>query len=314
MSTRFQVSNKKADLHVPTLEEAAKVLEKGLKNNFENVSVSVVDCPDLTQKPFNLSSPGICGNERLADVGGPPYLVPQYNKDKIYDVGKVSEEVGLPGAFVIGAGAGPWPLVGVNSEMICNVKLGKNGQPTVNNTYIAKVGEKDGKCQQMQIKDSTEFCLMANLLCSEGKQGKVLQVKASKRTGPENFMSSLRKTLDSHYENKSVALGGVFLVETGKATLHIMPDFSKVPLKSDGEVDEWLQYFEMDAPLVCLGELVSRDVNLDLRTEHFHCFSDHGQGGHYHYDTTPDTVSYRGYFTIPHSVYRLDQPKSNISM
>lgn len=35
-------------------------------------------------------------------------------------------------------------------------------------------------------------------------------------------MSSIRKTLNGYYGNKPVALGGVFLVEKGKANLHIM--------------------------------------------------------------------------------------------
>lgn len=35
-------------------------------------------------------------------------------------------------------------------------------------------------------------------------------------------MSSLRKTLQARYGDKPVALGGVFLVEKGKANLHIM--------------------------------------------------------------------------------------------
>lgn len=46
----------------------------------------------------------------------------------------------------------------------------------------------------------------------------------------------------------------------------------------------------------------------DLRVEHFHCFSDHGQGGHYHFDVTPKDVEYRGYFVLAESIYRIDQP------
>jgi hypothetical protein len=47
---------------------------------------------------------------------------------------------------------------------------------------------------------------------------------------------------------------------------------------------------------------------MDLRVEHFHCFSEHGQGGHYHFDTTPNEVEYRGYFMLADYVYRVDQP------
>lgn len=51
---------------------------------------------------------------------------------------------------------------------------------------------------------------------------KVLEVKASKRTGENNYMSCIRETLDAHYGDKIVGLGGTFLLEQGKAKLHIM--------------------------------------------------------------------------------------------
>ena len=46
----------------------------------------------------------------------------------------------------------------------------------------------------------------------------------------------------------------------------------------------------------------------DLRVEHTHCFSDHGEGGHYHYDTTPTEVEYHGYYTLAERCYRIDRP------
>ena len=47
------------NLHVPPLDELAHVIECGLKENFGNALVQVVDCPDLTQEPFHLSAPGL---------------------------------------------------------------------------------------------------------------------------------------------------------------------------------------------------------------------------------------------------------------
>lgn len=48
---------------------------------------------------------------------------------------------------------------------------------------------------------------------------------------------------------------------------------------------------------------------LDLRIQHFHSFSNHEEGGHYHYDTTPETVEYVGYFNLGQKLYRIDQPE-----
>ena len=48
---------------------------------------------------------------------------------------------------------------------------------------------------------------------------------------------------------------------------------------------------------------------LDLRVEHTHCFSEHGEGGHYHCDTTPAEAAYHGYYTVAEQLVRIDQPK-----
>ncbi|XP_059042493.1 ester hydrolase C11orf54 homolog isoform X2 [Mustela lutreola] len=240
--------------HVPSLEELAGVLQKGLKDNFADVQVSVVDCPDLTKEPFTFPVKGICGKTRIAEVGGVPYLLPLVKKEKVYDINKIAKEIKLPGAFILGAGAGPFQTLGFNCE--------------------------------------------------------VIEVKAKRRTGKLNFVTCMRQTLEKHYGNKPVGMGGTFIIQKGKAKTHIMPaEFSSCPLNSDEEVNKWLRFYEMKAPLVCLPVFVSRDPGFDLRLEHTHCFSHHGEGGHYHYDTTPDTVEYLGYFLPAEFLYRIDQPK-----
>lgn len=57
----------------------------------------------------------------------------------------------------------------------------------------------------------------------------------------------------------------------------------------------------MHVPLSCLQ-------GLDLRVEHTHCFSNHGEGGHYHYDVTPNDVDYHGYYTVAEQLVRIDRP------
>jgi hypothetical protein len=55
----------------------------------------------------------------------------------------------------------------------------------------------------------------------------------------------------------------------------------------------------------------TNECDLDLRLQHFHSFSKHGEGGHYHYDTTPETVEYEGYFNVGHRIVRIDKPIVN---
>ncbi|XP_028322253.1 ester hydrolase C11orf54 homolog [Gouania willdenowi] len=306
-------TTEKIQLHAPSLEELQHVLQTGLKSNFAEVEVSVVDCPDLTKEPFTFPVPGLCGNPRIADVGGVPYLVPLVQKDKEYNMNSVSKELELPGAFILGAAAVPSRIVGMNAELMPLVLTEKEGQPTVNSSYFSSINPADGQCLQKKYSDHFSDChfgLLGNLFACEGKPGKVIEVRAKKRTGNQSLVTALRTTLEGCYPDKSLALGGTFVIQKGKAKIHIMPrEFSVCPLNTNDDVNKWLQHFEVSAPLICQSVLVSRDPGLDLRVEHTHCFSHHGEGGHYYIDTTPDSVEYVGYFLPAEFVYRIDRPK-----
>ncbi|XP_076969375.1 ester hydrolase C11orf54 homolog isoform X3 [Tamandua tetradactyla] len=253
--------------HVPDLEELAGVLQKGLKDNFADVQVSVVDCPDLTKEPFAFPAKGICGRTRIAEVGGVPYLLPLVKQEKVYDLNKIAKEIKLPGAFILGAGAGPFQTVGFNTEFMPVIQTESEHKPPVNGSYIAHINPVDGGCLLEKYSEKYHdfgCALLANLFASDGQPGKP-------------------------------------------------PEFSSCPLNTDEEVNKWLHFYEMNAPLVCLPVFVSRDPGFDLRLEHTHCFSHHGEGGHYHYDTTPDAVQYAGYFLPAELLYRIDQPKETHS-
>ncbi|KOB72193.1 Ester hydrolase C11orf54-like protein [Operophtera brumata] len=170
--------------------------------------------------------------------------------------------------FLAGAGAGPWPYLGVNCEGIINLSV-RNGSVEQGTRIVSvePVGAAKGSSgflQQRLPNTETRTALLGNYLLSEGKPG--------------------------------------------KAKFHVMPDFSGTALCSDSDVDGWLHYFELSAPIVNVGTLVTGDLGLDLRVQHFHGFSAHGHGGHYHYDTTPDAAHYEGYFSLAHSVVRIDPP------
>lgn len=303
----------KVQLHVPTLEELCVVLQSGLETNFAKAQVRVVNCPDLTKEPFHFPVTGLCGSPRITDVGGVPYLVPLVKKEKEYDMNEIAKEVELPGCFFLGAGAVASRVVGMNAEMMPLVLTEAEGRPAVNGSYFSSIDPTNGECLQEKYSDKFSGChfgLLANLYACEGKPGKVIEVWAKQRTGEQSLVTTLRKTLEDHYSDKSLALGGTFIVQKGKAKIHIMPrEFSACPLSTNDEVNNWLKHFEVSAPLICQSVLVSKDPGLDLRVEHSHLFSHHGEGGHYYIDTTPDTVEYVGYFLPAEYVYRIDRPK-----
>ncbi|KAG9201887.1 hypothetical protein G6514_005304 [Epicoccum nigrum] len=300
------LSAEKLDLHPIPLQELSDAIKTGLAHQFESISVSVEQCPNLQQTPYNLAFAGLCGSPRIADVGGQPNLAPTPDFSKKYDLLDIARLMELPkeqGAL-LGAAAGPFHVVGTNSELMPNLQW--NGAEVVNQTRFAKVKD-DGSalCEKLA---SHDCALMANLFGCEGLPGDVLHITASSRIGSLNFTEAIRRSLEDVYGQKTISLGGVFLISKGKAKLHIMPDFSLVPLITDEQKQKWLKFYETEAPLVCLSVLHSHDPGLDLRIEHTHCFSDHGEGGHYHYDTTPKDVQYEAWFNVAKILYRIDRP------
>lgn len=300
-------------LHVPPLEEVASLFQEQLVTQFAEVHVSVEECPDLRSKPFSLAGSGLSGRTSVCDVGGVPYLVPLAKTDRPpYSMKQISKLLGYSESFMLGAACGPFRAIGTNCELMPNISLRSTpeGVKVVQNeTHVAKLEKNEKGYSLSKIVNNSEFCLLGNLFASEGKPGRVVKVRVKKRLGKENFVTILREILKAKYGEKHVALGGVFLIKSGKAKIHIMPDFSKSPLKSDDEVNNWLKYFEMSAPLVCLSVFHSTDPGHDLRIEHTHCFSNHGDGGHYHYDTTPDEVEYEAYFNTAEQLHRIDAPQ-----
>jgi len=306
-----QLPLESVDLFVPELKELGSIIEDGLKSNFKFAKVEVVDCPDLSQPPFHLAAKGLCDDAVIVDLGGVPNLIPTAQRDKIYNLADMPALIGFkdPSILIIGAGAGPWPYLKTNCELMINLAI---DDELHNKSRLATVVDSTTTPRRelhTLPKEESKCALLSNFMVSKGCMGlPVLKVTCSIRTGPDNFISCMRKAIHQHYSDQFIGLGGTFVIAKGQAKLHIMPDFSSCPLLSDDDVNNWLHFYEARAPLVGLSVFISQDPGLDLRIEHSHCFSLHGDGGHYHQDLTPETVEYIGYFTPGLKMHRIDRP------
>jgi hypothetical protein len=336
LSDHLTAPNMKTTSHPlspPSLDELAKTLGPALEANYSRSSVSVVECPDLSQAPFSLAAKGLSGNECVADIGGQPHLFPRPLLEKKYyllECAKVmglDEENGKGKGMLIGAGAGPFHVIGSNSELAPNLSWDGGFETVRNETRFAKIEgtTDDGKAKAVVRRcPSTDCALMMNLFGSDGETGKVLRItaKARKEWGQKSFTECIRRALHEAYgEEKQVSLGGAFLLKRGKAMFHVMPDFppeENLPFKDRHELNRWLTYHHFEAPIVCLTVFHSGDQEgLGLRMEHTHCFSaveGKDSGGHYHHDLESgndeaEEVEYEGYFNTARMLYRIDRPQ-----
>lgn len=277
--------------------------------NFDFVTVEVVDCPNLTEEPFYLASPGIGGDALIIEYGNDDYLLPLVDKTKVYDLIPTIRRIDSfkeKDFFACGAGAGPFDWLQQNSEGIYNLMVYQNGSVVNENHVVRTVGH---DIEVLKVShDETRAALLGNIFVTEGNAGKVLKVVSRNRTGGENFISAMRKGLSDHYsEDQVVGLGGAFVMKTGSAYVHVMDDFSETPIYTTEELNNWLTFHTVQGPLIALGDFVSQETDFKLRLQHFHSYSRHNQGGHYHFDTTPEIVEYEGYFNVVDRIIIVDK-------
>lgn len=90
------------------------------------LKVNVTKCDEVkyfVKKFVNIVHSGLAGDVKLVEIGGPPYLVPLVKRDKIYDLNLLLQHLKRDPGFLAGAGAGPWPYLGVNCEVCSRVDL-----------------------------------------------------------------------------------------------------------------------------------------------------------------------------------------------
>ncbi|KAK5114520.1 hypothetical protein LTR62_002455 [Meristemomyces frigidus] len=316
-------------LSPPPLDELANTIRLALEKNYRHSTVNIVTCPDLTQTPWDLAAPGLSGNETIADIGGQAHLFPRPLFDNKYsllecaDIMQLSAENGM----LIGAGAGPFHVLGTNSELAPNLSWKAGCTSIRNKTRYAKIidGETKDKLRPIcRICPSTDCALMMNLFGSRGEQGPVLKITARSRKGAEKSLTECvqRALRDTYGSEKQISLGGVFLLRRGKGYYHVMPDFpseDKLPFTDREQLGRWLTFHNFAAPMVCLTVFHSADPEvLGLRMEHTHCFSAEGrdEGGHYHGDLLEEEeageVEYEGYFNTVRALYRIDRPEGKM--
>ena len=290
---------KSVNLDVPDVELVCDKWKMVLEKNFEHVIVRVVDSPDLRQ--WGLSAIGISGNVEVADIGSPLNVERKNLRNHRYAFEEIASICGRKDSFMYGAGATSPNVSKINAELMPNTNL----KSKEIRSHFTKINESN--TYETASYNSNEFGGLCNVGICDGKPGKVLEVRVKQRRGEKNFVDVLADGLLEVNSEKQISCCGVFKVLTGKVRAHVMPKFPCEDLTTPEEVNAWLQFFEMEAPLTMLTVFHSRDEhNLGLRLRHTHFFSDGNNGGHYHYDVTANEVDYHGYFTLAEKVTKID--------
>jgi len=305
-----------AKFNMPSLFDISKALDKGLKENYQDVQVNVIDCPNLKQ--WGCPAEGISGNEKIIDVGGEPYMHDPKLIGAEFDYEEISKKIGSEKSYALGSGSGAMScLNGHCGELVVSENLITSESKSV----VARVG-KNKECI-VEKYTARKHGGLSNIYYSDGKKGKVVQIKIKGRNGKQGSLSqSMRSALSKYLPvqgNNHVALAGVFRILKGKIKAHIQPDYNDIKIeyydpKQMKCVKDFLQFYQPVGPdLQCYSVLWTGDPtggNLNLRDSgehtHFHSYKHNKDAGHYHFDVTPNEIEYEGYFNIPAEVYRVN--------
>ena len=301
-----------ADFQVPGLNDVACAIQDRLETNYEIVDVAIVDCPDLTSR--GVASVGLGGATALFEFGGEPYAHNPAFRGRNVSILDMSAASGSANAKFIGAGMADTAAIGGNcGELVPNVD-----PKSQNLSQVARVG-KNRECI-VEHYDSLSCGAIANLFCSEGEPGKVIQIDVRKRIGaepslPQAIRSGLATIVDG---DGHIGMGGVFEVLAGQVRSHVMPNYACLPdgyydTEKEAVVREFLQFYEHMGPgliafcTLWTGDPTGGSLHLRGSGEHTHFYHRDAaaqQAGHYHGDVSPDDVHYSGYFSLAERVFR----------
>lgn len=220
---------KSIQLQTPSNEAVCEALRSAFKENFEEFSVSWVDCPDL--RKWGLCAKGLCGNIEIADIGSPLNVEKKDLRHPIYAFEEIAEICNRKGeCLMFGAGAASSRVVKVNAELMPNINL----ETKENGTFYTLVDDQNQ--YRSGRYNSSEFGGLCNVGICDGDEGLVIEVKCRKRKGKKNFVDVLADGLLLSSEEQ-VSGCGVFKLVEGKVKAHVMPDFPSCDLNTSEEVN-----------------------------------------------------------------------------
>lgn len=322
--TQMELTPKEAAFRVPRLADVAGFVETALRRNYRDVEVGVEPCPDL--RALGCAFPGLGGSPFLIEIGGEPYAHnPKYRYRASFDLRAVAASCGRADARLLGAGFPSLQATeGRCGELMPCLAVG--GESV---SKIARVG-RSKECI-LENYPSLLHGGLGNLYACDGAAGDVLAVKVCVRIGEEpSFSQAIQGALcelPGIGGSAQLGMGGIFHITEGQVRAHVSPDYDRIPFKYyDEEREEvirqdFLQFYDgMGPDLFCMsvfwtGDPTGGALHLRGSHEHTHFFSTAGraEGGHYHYDVTPETIAYTGYFQLAERIVRVNDIYAELS-
>ncbi|XP_011636322.1 ester hydrolase C11orf54 homolog [Pogonomyrmex barbatus] len=199
------------DLFIPDKIKLATVVKNELSTSFGEVTAEWVDCPDLTQEPFNLAAPGLGGDATLLDIGGTANIFP-FRQLKIYDFKNILNQLNRSqnNNFIIGGGLSTQPMTLNYGHLIMNgtfapvaneiIAVSNKSRFAFRNRFNDQ-GEEEQFALEILNNPFSKCHMYGNFFVSQGLREQVLKVEAKERTG-HDFIEAIQRGISRIFPSK----------------------------------------------------------------------------------------------------------------
>ncbi|XP_029661344.1 ester hydrolase C11orf54 homolog isoform X1 [Formica exsecta] len=311
-------------LMIPEPNILVNVLENGLKQHFMNVKVEWVNCLNLSQEPFNLAAPGICGQTTFIELGDFSYM--QLKVEKKYNIKDILRYLGrnYSNSFIFGNGVSRRPSNGTLGELVMNASFSPEIDGVMeikNRSSIVFLNVIKHKCDLELLADFEPTCnIQGSFFLCDGLIGPVLQVRVRKHRSTvfsfSGFIDSMRQVLQETFGStgQSVVLGGEYIVRNAL--------WNHEMIGNSWELSPLDPSFicKVDMPSAIISTFNSSTVGLlpfspgspiklnGYQSTHFLYHHNASRGRHFFSEASQDGIEYLGYFSPAEKLYRLDEP------
>ncbi|XP_029163943.1 ester hydrolase C11orf54 homolog isoform X2 [Nylanderia fulva] len=289
------------------------VLEIGLQQNFDNVNVQWVSCPDLTKEPFNLAAPGFSCKPALLEVGGVSYLRPNPIKDKGYNIQEILHciDIDFDKVFIFG------------SSLYLDPEKKEDLYPLVMNASFPQINNKGIKnLHQWDTINKSRIITVNKDKCSAGKD--VLEVRAKEKNSTpffSGFIDAMQNILTKAYPETLVVLGGVYVPKNGFWKHHPYRNSWEPPISSSTNPDlsdykspfciaQFPEAIITTFSSSTIGEFKSSPECPPIRftSKIIQCLNHRNGVGESFTPNEDENIEYLGYFRMARTLIRIDEP------
>lgn len=284
-----------SNFNTPDLKEIVDQLNQEGNAFFDMFQASILPGEFIDFRNMGLTTKGLSGSRCIIDTGKIQNIIKPSEQKKYFCTEQIAQEIGKK-IIMIGAGLADTEVHhGSPAELILNGSKSMSAYSKGRKKF----------CTLYPYSDIQAF---GNFYGCEGtSDSSILTIEANKRIKNINFCETIYTILQPFGD---IGLGGIITVtshlQNDKCIAHIIHSLPEKELSTTSELESYVNIFKAPLPITAVTTIVTDKSKREYGHTHSHFWSTGGReviGGHFRIDDCPETVTYKGYFSLAEKYY-----------